>query len=496
MAGTLLLDLSIISFAKGGYEMNFLNDGLVAFDFKLPIYNWFFPFASEPIREETRRKIGDNNFNIFNLAGGDARFRALYFHVPFCESICSFCPFSREVCTDDEIFEKYTDALVKEIRIKSSYKNVGRVPVDAIFFGGGTPSILKPSQIRRIGQAINECFDLSNLKEWSYEFFVTTVTPDRIEAVKEIGVTHARMGVQTFNPKYRALFNLSTPVEQVVASVQQLKANFKFVSFDMLYAMHGQTFEEMITDLHHAVQLDTPTIDVYPINNVVTQLKLSKEFREKNMEATSAHAKFLMNVVLNEYMRKNGYLPHNGHGYVKAAQPLIDQRPVVTDIYRFQYHEAHYGYKGHEIVGFGSGAYSITDGYMVGNVANYRKYMSDMLERGQIDMNLFEFDPTVCESKGISFHLPYHGEADKSRINFDLVRPEVLERLEKVIQRGLVVDTGTHYRLTELGWHWYGNLLYYLSPDSDQEAIRSFIQKNAVEKNRFVETCDIALQFA
>ena len=475
--------------------MNFLNDGLIAFDFKLPIYNWFFPFAYGPIGSETQAKLGGNNFNIYNLAGGEPRFRALYFHVPFCEAICTFCPFSREVCTDEEVFQRYADALVKEIRLKSRYPNVGAVPVDAIFFGGGTPSILTPAQIRQIGQAIAECFDLSRLKEWSYEFHVTTVTPDRIEAIKAIGVTHARMGLQTFNPRYRQLFNLQAPLEQVVASVQLLKQHFQYVSFDMLYGMHGQTIEEMITDLHLAVQLDTPTIDVYPINNVVTQMKLSREFREQNMAATSAHAKLLMNVLVNEYMRKNGYLPHNGHGYVKADKALIDRRPVVTDSYRFQYHEAHYGYKGHEIIGFGSGAYSVTNGYIVANGQNYRPYIRNLAERDQVEMELFEFDPTVCESKGIAFHLPYHGEAAKAKINFDLVRPEVLARLEQVIKRGLVVDDGTHYRLTELGWQWYGNLLYYLSPDSDQEAIRTFITANAVAKNRFVETCDIALAF-
>ncbi len=485
----------IVSLRGGFNDMKLLNDGLMAFDYRLPIYNWFFPFSYEPISSETREKIGENNFDIFNIAGKDAKFRALYFHIPYCEAICTFCPFSREINTDPTVFEDYVDALIKEIKIKSKYKNVSGYPVHSIFFGGGTPSILKPSQILKIGNAIKECFDLSQLKEFNYECHLTTVTEDRIEALKAIGVTHARMGVQTFNPQYREFFNLVKDTDLIHEKVNLLKANFDYVSVDMLYGMHGQTIEDFVRDLHHVVQLDTPTIDVYPINNVVTQAKLSKELRENNMEATSGFAKILMNVILRNYMRENGYHPHNGHGYVKSSKEVIHNNPVVTDTYRFQYHEAHYGYKGHEIIGFGSGAYSVMDGYIIGNNNNSKKYIKDLNSNESIDMKLFEFDSTICESKGISFHLPYHGEADKSKINFDLVRPEVMSRLNEVIKHGLVIDDGSHYRLTELGWHWYGNLLFYLSPDSEQKAILKYINKGSEQKNRFVEDSNILLEF-
>lgn len=475
--------------------MKLTNDRFMPFDFRLPIYNWFFPVSYEKISKETQRTIGDNPFNIFNLAGRDAKFRALYFHIPYCEAICTFCPFSREVNTDEEVFEQYTEALIKEIKIKGAYENVSGYPVDTIFFGGGTPSILKPDQIRRIGQTIRETFDLSHLKEFNYECHLTTVTEDRLEALREIGVTHARMGVQTFHPLYRKLFNLVEDTQIIYDKVALLKKHFPYVSVDMLYGMHGQSLEDFVKDLHHVIQLDTPTIDVYPINNVVTQIKLNKEFKRNNMEATSGFSKALANTILREYMRHHGYHPHNGHGYVKANERIIAENPVVTDIYRFQYHEAHYGYKGHEIIGFGSGAYSIMDGFVIGNNANSKQYVKDLLEKSTLKMDLNEFDETICESKGISFHLPYHGEAEKSKINFDLVRPEVLSRLNEVIEKGLVVDEPEHLRLTHLGWQWYGNLLFYLSPDSEQEVLLKYIDKGSKQKNRFVEDSTISFDF-
>lgn len=475
--------------------MKLIDDGFMTFDYRLPIYNWFFPINYNEISESTREKIGVNNFNIFNYAGSDPKFRALYFHIPFCEAICTFCPFSREITTDSQMYEDYTNALIREIEIKSQYSNVSSYPISSIFFGGGTPSILKPEQIKRIGEAIHKHFDLSQIKEFNYECHLTTVTEDRLKVLKEIGVTHARMGVQTFHPEYRKFFNLVEDTNIIYEKVGLLKEYFDYVSVDMLYGMHGQTIDDFIRDLHHVVSLGTPTIDVYPINNVVTQVKLSKELREKNMEATTGFSKSQFNVLLRNYMKENGYHPHNGHGYVKVGKEILKENPVVNDTYRFQYHEAHYGYKGHEIIGFGSGAYSVMDGYIIGNTNVTKKYVKGLLEDDHIDMKLNEFDESICESKGISFHLPYHGEAEKAKINFDKVRPEVLTRLQEVIDKGLVEEDETHYRLTELGWNWYGNLLYYLSPNSEQEALDNYIDRGSKQKNRFMEDSNINLNY-
>lgn len=281
--------------------MNFCeNDNCVAFDYNFPIYNWFFPFNFKKLDEHIEAEVSQNKLNIFNFAGKAPKFRALYFHIPFCQDICLFCHFTREICLDEEIYDKYADAVVHEIKLKTSYENLSNHPVTAIFFGGGTPSILMPKQIRKIGNAIRENFNLSGLKEFSYEMNAKTVTPDRIEALKEIGVTHARMGVQTFNPRYRALFGLTATLDQVYKGAQLLNDNFENVCIDMLYGLHGQTPGEFIKDMHHAVGLGTSAIDVYPINNMVTQPLLSKKYEEENLTPTSGLDKFSLNMLLNE----------------------------------------------------------------------------------------------------------------------------------------------------------------------------------------------------
>lgn len=202
-----------------------------------------------------------------------------------------------------------------------------------------------------------------------------TVEKNRIEALKEIGVTHARMGVQTFNPKYREVFQLSATLDQVINGALMLNENFDNVCIDILYGFHGQSVDEFLKDLHYASLLNTKTIDVYPINNIVVQKRLMDSYKSKNLQPTSGLTKFSMNTLLNEYMRGNGYLPHNGHGYVKTKLDLNKNNPIITDEYTFQYHETVYGYEGHEVIGYGRSASSLLDGAYLYNDDNTMKYV-------------------------------------------------------------------------------------------------------------------------
>jgi len=479
----------------GWIIMDMQKNGLIAFDFYFPMYNWFFPFSYNPLNRELLSKIKDNKLDIYKYIGNSPRNRALYFHIPYCQDICSFCPFTREICSDDNVLDKYVKALEREIYLKTQYENIAGHPVDSIFIGGGTPSILKPKHILRLGKAIRNNFNTVGLKEFSFEMNAKTVTPDRVAALKEIGVTHARMGVQTFNPKYRELFRLTATLNQIYNGARLLNDSFDYVCVDLLYGMHGQSPDDFLKDLHHIISLGTPTIDVYPINNTVTQAQLNKSYRDSNLMPTSGLSKLSMNIVLNEFMRAGGYFPHNGHGYVKLKNSMSNNSEVVTNSHRFQYHEAIYGYKGHEVIGFGSVAFSSFDGYVAGNSGNTKEYVEKLLNDNDLLFGAGEYDINLCESKGISLHLPYHGEAEKAKMNMDAVKPEILERLGKAIGRGLVTEDETSYKLTRLGWYWYVNLLYYLSPESDQIKLRRYIDEKSSDHKHFIEDWEITLDF-
>ena len=441
------------------------------FDFNMPIFNWFYPmsYKEKDVDKETIN-------NIFNQSTERVRNRSLYFHIPFCQDICAFCPFTREILRDESYLDKYVDALIIEIEKKAAYSYIGKVPVTSIFFGGGTPSILKPEHIRKIGAAIHKCFDLSELKEFSFEMNAKTVLPEKVEALKEIGVTHARMGVQTFNPKYRELFKLTATLDNLHYGAELLNKNFDHVCIDMLYGMHGESIGDIVKDINTACTLGTTNMDVYPINNGVIQSRLRKEYEENGLKPLSGLDKYVANKVCNELMEKNGYMPHNGHGYYKSENKRQGDL-FVDQGYTFQYHESVYGYSGHEIVGFGVAAFSTFNEYVMGNTGNIKEYI-DKINSGELPVvGIGVYDRRLTDIKGLVLHLPYHGFVDKRIINFSTVDDELAQKLELLKKKKLINEDEKSIWLTKDGWCNYVNLLYYLSPKVEQEVLFNYIEK-------------------
>lgn len=461
--------------------MQLTGHEVLKFDSFLPIYNWIYPLAGKP----SGRYAGSNAVGVFDEIA-KSRSRALYFHVPFCETICSFCPFVRGKFRDSSLIDVYVDALLREIELKSKYRGLTDSPVGAIFFGGGTPSLLSPRHVQRIGEALSSCFDLSMLREFSFEFEVKSVNADLIESLLDIGVTHARFGLQTLSPKYRELFSLTATENQVRSAAHLLGSAFPHVSCDLLYGMNGQSEEELFDDLQGVLELGVPNIDCYPINNLMTQPRLHRAFREIGAAPTSGLTKFYMNLLVREVMREGGYLPHNGHGYVRCDAGEVARDPVVTDTYSFVYHEHVLGYPGFDLLGFGTNAVSSFDKFVVFNPSGREQYVRQMMD-GQLSVRVNEHGSEIDACRPLALALPYHGSADREDIDWRRV-PELIQlRLAELERHGLVESGKNTISLTRLGWEWYTSVMYYLQPIEEQRAIREIVRTGLRDSRRDIE---------
>ncbi len=441
---------------------------LVKFDRQFPIYNFFFPSQG---KERARATVQQ----VWSEAAPHVRSRALYFHIPFCDTICNFCPFTRGRYSSRAVIDEYVATLLAEIRLKADLIDLKQVPISAIFFGGGTPSLLDPEQIAQIGETIRSTFDLSGLREFSFEVEVKSLTPERAHAMREIGVTHPRFGLQTFSPKWRDLFDLTASLEQIHDAAALLKRHFPYQTFDILYGMSGQDEEELMADLQAAVALGTSNIDIYPIDNIVTQVGLHAKLAKAGAVPTSAMRKFGMNVLVDQTMRHAGFMPHNGHGYYRTA-PEAPSAAVVGDAYSFAYHEHVYGYHDHDLMGFGVNAISSTIGHVM-TQTHSKKVYQEAVSQGRIPCAISMHDPALDYARPIVLRLPYHGRIDTRQVRWEAVHPEVLNKLEHLKQEGLIEeDTGSRsLSLTKLGWYWYVNVMYYLMPHADQLLMNAMV---------------------
>lgn len=440
---------------------------LLKFDRQLPVYNWYYPFQSE----ETELK---DPFTAYEQIDPHPRRRALYFHIPFCETICSFCPFVRGEFESEDELDRYVRALLREIAIKQEYPAFRSAPVDTIFFGGGSPSVLRLKHIYQIGEALHRAFDLSQLKEWTFECEAKSVTLEKLKAFQEIGVTRISYGVQTLNPTYRELFALTATVEQIRQVAEWINARFSYTNVDMIYGMAGQTLDDFLTDVDRVRELETTTVDYYPLNNVSSQLRLHRAFADHELRPLSANTKLSYRMFLNEYLRAQGYVPISGFSFTRDTRPVGSPRVVVNPNPVFRYHDIVLGYGDEFVDSYGAGAFGDYGSHKVLNIWNREQYVTRLLGDEQRKPWFYAYLCGGEAERGIVYY-PYRGSLDKSRIAWDEVHPDTRAALAESVRHGLAVDCGDHYEVTDSGWLFYVNYIYALMPHSAQEVLSHHI---------------------
>ena len=160
----------------------------------------------------------------------------LYLHIPFCETICNYCNFNRGLY-EPALKTRYLDALEAEIR-----RSGDGAPADTIFFGGGTPSLLDPDEVRRLIEACRASFDLARDTEISFEANPETVTVERLRGWREAGVNRLSFGVQSFDDdELRRLGRLHDADRARRAIVEARAAGFDNLSVDLMLWLPAQT---------------------------------------------------------------------------------------------------------------------------------------------------------------------------------------------------------------------------------------------------------------
>ncbi|MFA8344187.1 MAG: oxygen-independent coproporphyrinogen III oxidase [Rhodothermaceae bacterium] len=169
---------------------------------------------------------------------------SLYFHIPFCDTLCYFCGCNTFITNNSDRVSKYLEYVKEEIDLLSTYIDVER-PVAQIHWGGGTPTHLTPEQIRDLKSYINESFNVSENAEQSCEIDPRELTKEHLTALRESGFNRVSLGVQDFNPVVQKAVNRVQPEEitrKVIDWVRELK--FESLNLDLIYGLPFQTVDE------------------------------------------------------------------------------------------------------------------------------------------------------------------------------------------------------------------------------------------------------------
>ncbi len=217
----------------------------------------------------------------------------LYVHMPFCKSICNFCPYCK-VRYSKEQCDKYIDALIREIHMVGS-QFPGKKKTTSLYFGGGSPA-LAADRIHEIVNALNEHFTIT--EGIGLELHPDNVTPEILRILKGAGVTKISIGIQSFLGKYQSI--LGRKQVNTAAMMSALaEVPFETVSMDLIFALPGQTYDDLKSDIDEAFSLGANHIAIYPF--------IDFSFTESPVCAMPKKEKRALLDAVTEYCMSKGY---------------------------------------------------------------------------------------------------------------------------------------------------------------------------------------------
>ena len=213
----------------------------------------------------------------------------LYVHIPFCKSICNFCPYCK-VRYSSELCDRYIDSLIQEIHLVGS-QNAERKNVTSLYFGGGTPA-LAAHRIKEIVDALNDHFIIT--EGIGLELHPDNVNIEVLQALKNAGVTKISIGIQSFCDKYQKILGRkeidTTAMMSALAAVP-----FETVSMDFIFALPGQTYDDLKSDIDKAFSLGANHIAIYPfIDFTFTESPVSAMPKKEKRELLDAITQYCL----------------------------------------------------------------------------------------------------------------------------------------------------------------------------------------------------------
>ncbi len=188
----------------------------------------------------------------------------IYFHVPYCDKICSFCSMNRTKL-DGEL-EEYTEYLLKEIEYYSKFEYIQGKEFESIYFGGGTPTILKTHQIERVLKSINKNFNLSSTCEFNFESTLHNLSFEKLNLMQSMGVNRYSIGIQSFSDRGRKFLNRTGSGQKAQDKLLKIRENFKGnMCIDIIYNLPEQTKEEIYEDACITKKVGADSVSFYSL---------------------------------------------------------------------------------------------------------------------------------------------------------------------------------------------------------------------------------------
>ena len=222
------------------------------------------------------------------FAGQGAQPTALYMHIPFCNLRCSYCSFYRNPFEAEQV-EEYVQALLAELEHLEQQGVFAKQKLEAVFFGGGTPSVLSPQQINAILQKLHSVAKLTEDCELTFESSIYDLDAEKLNACLDGGINRFSFGVQSFDTQLRRSLGRLNAKEEVTAKLEEVAAKGVKVIIDLIYGLNGQTQAMLLDDIRTALACGVSGMDLYklqimpksPLGQAIAKGNIKYEYNDR-----------------------------------------------------------------------------------------------------------------------------------------------------------------------------------------------------------------------
>ena len=419
------------------------------FDRKILLPHQYYYPAMELVED---RATPESRVDFLSSLPGGGRKVLLYVHFPFCDSHCAFCGFDKHYQLDD--INRYLEKLKEELAF---YAQFG-FQIQNIHFGGGTPTLVPGESLSELTRFIRENFDCCPDLQFNIEGSATSIyREDILRFMKDSGVTRTSVGVQTFSPEMREIFQTKATLEQVFHTLSVLRDNQIPVFTDILFGYPdfgvGKSPEEIVrSDIQMAMAYGVAGIDfsqLYPYAN-----KLAGIIAQRNLSFPSTkQLTDLMGTCMND-MEQGGYHQQSSYGFVRQGRIIMES--------------SYYGGAGAvtDTLGVGCSAFGLLGDYKYRN-SMYSGYMRrsvpSMMQIKKLthsqkqQMDIVGFSKMLLLSKKLLHASEYYSQFQ--------------EKLQQLVREGYVEELPDAYRLTRKGALFVDNIYLYMLDDGEREIV-------------------------
>jgi oxygen-independent coproporphyrinogen-3 oxidase len=233
---------------------------------------------------------------------------SLYFHIPFCDTVCFYCACNKVATKDRSRAQPYLERVYRELEMQGALFDRDR-PVEQLHWGGGTPTFISPEQMRELMTVTGRHFHLldDDSGEYSIEIDPREVTDETIGLLREIGFNRMSLGLQDLDPKVQKAVNRIQTAEETFGALRAARREgFRSISMDLIYGLPLQTVKSFITTLDRVLEAEPDRLSIFNYAHLPERFKPQRRINEAELPTPDQKLEILQQV--GEHLARAGYV--------------------------------------------------------------------------------------------------------------------------------------------------------------------------------------------